>query len=278
MFSCDQCSYSTRWKGTLVVHQRTHSGDRPYKCTECDAAFKTTSQLVLHTRIHTGEKPYKCKQCDAAFTQCAQLVVHTRIHTGTRPYKCTEFDAAFTQKHSLLKHQRTHTPEYAAKRKRQEERVRKVLSDAGYHFKSEHHIDFKCSGAGTFARIDALMQYNGGVVMLEVDEDQHKFGDYSVGCDMKRMANVMETLALSGNTLPVYWIRYNPGAYTLDGTRCKRSRASREQMLLEALSSVDFSKPFWVHYMFYDCDGGQLAIHAQPEYNQQIKSCCSFVM
>eukprot|EP00873_Tetraselmis_striata_P045205 jgi/Tetstr1/465469/TSEL_010153.t1 len=136
--------------------------------------------------------------------------------------------------------------------KKEEERVRTVLAKRGFDFKSEHHVDFSCIDNGTFCRIDVLLQLNGGVIMLEIDEDQHKFGDYTVGCDMRRMAKVMETLALEGNTLPIYWLRYNPGAYSEDGAKRKRLKALREQMLAKHIESVKFDRSFWVHYMFYD--------------------------
>lgn len=174
---------------------------------------------------------------------------------------------------------KTHTPEYHACQKKEEERIRRVLSKNGYDFKSEHHIDFSCIGDnGTFCRIDVLLQLRGGVIMLEIDEDQHQFGDYTVSCDMKRMARVSETLALEGNTLPIYWLRYNPGGYKVDGVRRKRGREARERALLEHIDAVDFSKPFWVHYMFYDVVRDSLRVTLDPEYHDWIAECTSFTV
>ncbi|NXO19409.1 ZN180 protein, partial [Oriolus oriolus] len=52
-----------RWSCELMEHQRTHSGERPYKCAECGMSFMKSSHLREHQRIHTGEKPYECGEC-----------------------------------------------------------------------------------------------------------------------------------------------------------------------------------------------------------------------
>jgi hypothetical protein len=49
---------------------------------------------------------------------------------------------------------------------------------------------------------------NGVVVMLENDERAHDW--IETVCDVKRMAEVFETIACGGNTLPVVFIRFNP--------------------------------------------------------------------
>ena len=72
----------------MQVHERSHTGDKPYICEHpgCDKAFATGYGLKSHTRVHTGEKPYKCPEetCVKAFKTSGDLQKHVRTHTGKR--------------------------------------------------------------------------------------------------------------------------------------------------------------------------------------------------
>ncbi|NXM19743.1 ZN132 protein, partial [Ploceus nigricollis] len=52
----------------LLLHQRMHTEERPFRCTDCRKGFIRSSDLVKHWRVHTGERPYRCLKCGKCFT------------------------------------------------------------------------------------------------------------------------------------------------------------------------------------------------------------------
>ena len=61
LYSCSQCSYKVKEFSSYNVHERTHTGERPFKCDVCPYAATVSSALKTHImRTHTGEKPFAC--------------------------------------------------------------------------------------------------------------------------------------------------------------------------------------------------------------------------
>uniref|UniRef100_F7DGZ4 Zinc finger protein OZF-like n=1 Tax=Monodelphis domestica TaxID=13616 RepID=F7DGZ4_MONDO len=110
-FKCNQCGKAFTQKAGLIIHQRIHTGEKPFKCNQCGKAFTQKAGLIIHQRIHTGEKPYECNQCGKTFAKRAHLTVHQRIHIGEKPFECNQCGKAFRLKYSFNLHQRIHNGE-----------------------------------------------------------------------------------------------------------------------------------------------------------------------
>ncbi|XP_034297644.1 Krueppel-like factor 5 [Pantherophis guttatus] len=66
----------------LKAHQRTHTGEKPYRCTweGCDWRFARSDELTRHYRKHTGAKPFKCLACGRCFSRSDHLALHMKRH------------------------------------------------------------------------------------------------------------------------------------------------------------------------------------------------------
>uniref|UniRef100_A0A8C0GTG7 C2H2-type domain-containing protein n=1 Tax=Chelonoidis abingdonii TaxID=106734 RepID=A0A8C0GTG7_CHEAB len=104
-YGCSVCGKAFSQSSTLIVHRRSHSGERPYACEECGRAFAQSSGLAKHRRVHTGERPHPCPECGRRFGKRSNLAVHRRAHTGERPFPCPACPKTFARRrtHSRAK-------------------------------------------------------------------------------------------------------------------------------------------------------------------------------
>ncbi len=125
-YQCIVCGYAVKSRSSMIVHVRSHTGEKPYKCRLCKYQTGYRSALYRHVRNkHPEAKPFKGTVCGQAFVTQTQLRSHVRCSTGghlkmrlssqdkvnDKPYKCTLCKYSANHKATLARHVQVHTGE-----------------------------------------------------------------------------------------------------------------------------------------------------------------------
>ncbi|XP_052871727.1 zinc finger protein 177-like [Anopheles cruzii] len=112
-FQCTQCDKSYSTQSTLRLHERTHTGERPFVCAVCNKSYKTASLRTAHMESHIEGKTFECGICGKFLQTGMSYRNHIRRHREERCHGCDVCDKKFYTKYSLRVHQ-----EMVHKRKR----------------------------------------------------------------------------------------------------------------------------------------------------------------
>lgn len=90
------------------------------------------------------------------------------------------------------------------------------------------------------------------IVILEVDEHQHRHSNYTQRCELVRMARIVDGFG----SVPVHFLRYNPDEFKLEGQPWKITDDERihlfRRQLSKALTRTQYDHMLVIEYLFYN--------------------------
>ncbi|XP_012544950.1 zinc finger protein 81 [Bombyx mori] len=93
---CEHCGKKFITRRLLLMHCRAkHGYEKTDKCSYCDYRASNAEQVKIHERLHTGERPFVCAQCGAAFHRRSTHLQHVATHLPDRPVPCPHCPARF---------------------------------------------------------------------------------------------------------------------------------------------------------------------------------------
>jgi hypothetical protein len=137
-------------------------------------------------------------------------------------------------------------PNSTAKQRTKEMKVVKYIEDCKIEFTHNKSVGFSCGNYRPDIRIDVGTH----IVIVEIDEDQHK--QYDSKCEVARMLNIQQAEGMR-----CVFIRYNPDTYKIAGKTFKVYEKMRHRVLekqirqhMENIPEEDIT----VYRLFYDYD------------------------
>ncbi|CAN0054243.1 unnamed protein product, partial [Heterosigma akashiwo] len=274
VFECEveNCYYTSKYKNHLTRHVNTRHNENA-EVFECEiegcnytSKYKTTLKRHINTKHNENAKVFKCEVENCYYT--SKYKQHLKLHLmyvhniNVIWHHCENQLCNYKakQKCNMRRHyQIMHSEKGIMNHRKKERAVETLLINNDINYKREHKITYNCINdiENKFSSVDFLIEHkdkkgNAGIIFLEVDEDQHKYWNYTVSCDVSRMTKIYESITIGGNTLPVLFIRYNPDSFKHNGKNMKLKRDEKQSKLINTIQNVEFSQPLSIIYINYD--------------------------
>ncbi|XP_041968366.1 zinc finger protein 510-like [Aricia agestis] len=102
---CSYCEYRASNAEQVKIHERLHTGEKPFVCAECKAGFHRRSSYLQHVAIHLPEKTVQCEQCPARFKSVTLMRIHLSRHRAPRySYACALCGGTFARRRNVARH------------------------------------------------------------------------------------------------------------------------------------------------------------------------------
>lgn len=101
----------------LILHERSHTFNKPFRCKQCNEAFMTQSSLSLHVnRVHEFniDRQIHCHLCYYSFSKQSDLNTHIYLHNDDEDFECPDCAELFDNLEMFIEHVGVHEKNVSA--------------------------------------------------------------------------------------------------------------------------------------------------------------------